>query len=98
MASWFGYRTYASLYAQDLDVLFSVAKHAIIDKQAAVDRANQLGFQVTNEQWVEVEMALKPSGISGNLWMTNMLSMHLAARLTFEEQHHPDIFSIWGSI
>jgi hypothetical protein len=95
---WLGHRTYASLKVHDLDILHGTAKYAIIDTQAAIDRANNLDFPVTDEQWREVEIALRPSGISGNLWLTSMSSMHSAARLTFEDEHHPDIFSIWKPI
>ena len=98
LATWLGHRTYASLRVHDLDILLGAAKYAIIDAQTAIDRANHLGFPMTREQWREVEMALRPSGISGELWLTNMRSMHLAARLTFEDQPHPDIHSIWRPI
>lgn len=98
LATWLGHRTYASLRIQDLDVLLGAAKYVIIDTQAAIDRANLLGFPVTSEQWHEVEMALMPSGISGGLWLIGMPSMHSAARLTFEDERHPDIVSIWQPI
>jgi hypothetical protein len=75
-------------------MLHDAARYAIIDAQAAIDRANRLGFPVTSEQWREVELALRPSGVSGDLWLTNMRSMHSSARLTFEDQPHPDIYSI----
>lgn len=94
LATWLGHRTYASLCVQDLDVLLGAAKYVITDAQAAIDRANRIGFSVGSEQWREVEMALRPSGISGGLWLIDMRSMHLAARLTFEDQSHPDIDSI----
>ena len=98
LATWLGHRTYASLRVRDLDILHGAVKYAIIDAQAAIDRANRLGFPVTSEQWREVEMALRPSGISGDLWLTDMRSMHSAARLTFEDQPHSDLDFIWKPI
>jgi hypothetical protein len=98
LATWLGHRTYASLRIRELNILLGTAKYVIIDARAAVDRANALGFPVTSEQWRAVEMALKPSGISGNLWLIDMHSMHSAARLTFEDEPHPDIESIWQPI
>lgn len=98
LATWLGHRTYASLLVQDLDILLCTAKYVIIDAQAAIDRANRLGFPVISEQWREVEMALRSSGISGRLWLIDIRSMHLAAKLTFEDQSHPDIDSIWQRI
>ena len=97
LATWLGHRTYASLCVHDLDILLA-AKYAIIGAQAAIYRAKRLGFLVTGEQWREVEMALRPSGICGELWLTDMRSMHSAARITFEDQSHPDIHSIWRPI
>ena len=94
LATWLGHRTYASLRVLDLHILDGAAKYAIIDAQAAIDRAHRLGFPVTSEQWRQVEMALSPSGISGGLWLTSMRTMHLAAELIFEDQPHPDIDSI----
>lgn len=98
LAAWLGHRTYASLRVQDMDILRSTAKYVIIDAQAAVVRADSIGFPVTSEQWREVEMALSPSGISGGLWLIDMHTMLLAARLIFEDQPHPDIDSIWMPI
>jgi uncharacterized protein (DUF849 family) len=98
LAAWLGHRTYASLRVKDLDVLHGAAKYVIIDPHAAVNRANDLGFPVTSEQWREVEMTLRPSGVSGDLWLTDMHSMHFAARLTFEDTSHPDIYPIWQPI
>jgi hypothetical protein len=98
LATWLGHRTYASLRVQDLGILLGAARYAIIDARAAIDRANRLGFSVTSQQWHEVEMALRPSGISGDLWLTDMRSMHSAAQLTFEDQSHPDIDSLWRPI
>ncbi|MES3021676.1 MAG: hypothetical protein V4857_08840 [Pseudomonadota bacterium] len=95
LAAWLGHRTYASLRVHDLDVLLGVvAKYVVVDTQAAIVRANGIGFPVTREHWHAVEMALKPSGISGGLWLIDMQTMLLAARLTFEDQPHPDIDAI----
>ena len=68
------------------------------DKRAAIARAKHLGYSVTIEQWQQVEMALKPSGISGDLWLTDMLNMVFAATLTFEDTAHSDIDLIWRQI
>lgn len=94
LATWLGHRTYASLCVQDLDALLGAARYAIVDAQAAIDRARNFGFPITSEQWREVEMALSPSGISGGLWLIDMGRMHSAARITFEDQSHGDIDSI----
>lgn len=90
LATWLGHRTYASWCVQDQANL-GAAKYAITDVQAAIGRAHRLGFPVTGEQWHAVEMALSPSGISGELWLTSMPSMASAARLTFEDQAHSDV-------
>lgn len=98
LAAWLGHRTYASLCVQDLDALCGAAKYVIIDAQAAIDRAHCLGFPITSEMWRKAEMVLKPGGISGGLWLINMRTMQLAAKLIFEGQPHPDIYSIWRPI
>jgi hypothetical protein len=101
LATWLGHRTYASLCVHDLDVLLGTARYAIVDAQAAIDRANRLGFPVTSEQWREVQMTLSPTGISSvsdGLSLTGIDSMSSAARNTFEGQSHPAIDSIWQQI
>lgn len=98
LAAWLGHKTYASLRVSDLGVLSAGAKYVIIDSRAAMDRAAGFGFAVTPEQWLAVEMALKPSGISGELWLVPFASMQHAAMLTFENERHPDIEAIWKPI
>ncbi|RQO33988.1 hypothetical protein DBR37_12780 [Herminiimonas sp. KBW02] len=98
MAAWLGHRTYASLCTHDLNVLNGSCKYVIIDSQGAIDRAHGIGFDVTGDQWREVEMTLSPSGISGGLWLIDMHTMGSAARLTFEDEHHEDVVAIWQAI
>lgn len=93
LAAWLGHRTYASLRVQDLGVLNEGIKHAIVDALTAVKRAEAFGFQLSREQWREVELTLTPSGISG-MWLTGMDSMSAAARLAFEDNSHPDATEI----
>jgi hypothetical protein len=97
LAAWLGHRTYASLRVQDLAVLNKGVKHAIIDAQAAMARAESFGFPLTREQWLDVEWTLKPSGVSG-MWLTEMHDMESAARLAFEDNDHPDANAIAQAI
>jgi hypothetical protein len=97
LAAWLGHRTYASLRMHDLRILNKGVKHAIIDAQAAMERANGFGFPITREQWRSVEWALTPSGVSG-MWLTEMQSMESAARLAFEDNSHPDANAIAQAI
>lgn len=98
LAAWLGHKTYASLRVSDLVALSAGAKYVIIDSRAAMARAAGFGFAVTPDQWLKVEMALKPSGISGELWLVPFDGMQLAATLTFEDGRHPDIEAIWKPI
>lgn len=98
MAAWLGHRTYASLCMHDLDVLEDSCKYVIMDAKGAIDRARRIGFDLTEDQWREVEMTLSPSGISGDLWLMGIDTMGWAARLTFEDERHEDIYAIWKSI
>lgn len=97
LAAWLGHRTYASLRVHDLAVLNSGIKHAVFDTSAAIERAESLGFKVTPEQWRDVEWALKPSGVS-RMWLTDMFSMRLAARIVFENSFHADSDEIARSV
>lgn len=98
LAAWLGHKTYASLRVSDLVALSAGAKYVIIDSRAAMARAAGFGFAVTPDQWLKVEMALKPSGISGGLWLVPFDGMQHAATLTFEDGRHPDIEAIWKPI
>lgn len=97
LAAWLGHRTYASLRVQDLAALNKGVKHAIVDAQAAMERAESFGFPLTREQWRDVELTLTPSGVSG-MWLTEMRTMGLAARLAFEDNAHPDANAIAQAI
>lgn len=85
LAAYLGHRTYASLRMHDLAVLQDQAKYVLIDPEMALNRAASLDIQLTADDWYSVESALKPSGVSGNTWLVGELSMHSAARLTFED-------------
>lgn len=87
LAAYLGHRTYASLRMQDLAVLQDQAKYVLIDPEMALNRASSIDIQLTVDDWHSVEMALKPSGVSGNTWLVGEPSMHLAANLTFEDSY-----------
>lgn len=85
LAAYLGHRTYASLRTHDLAALQDQAKYVLIDPGMALNRALDLDIQLTADDWYSVESAIKPSGVSGNTWLEGELSMHSAARLTFED-------------
>jgi len=101
LAAYLGHRTYASLRMHDLAALQDQAKYVLIDPGMALNRASSLDIQLTADDWHSVEMALKPSGVSGNTWLVGEPSMHLAATLTFEDscdQRLSDIGHLIGMI
>ena len=85
LSAYLGHRTYASLRSHDLAVLQDQAQYVLVDSQMALERAASLGFFVAESDWLKVEMALKPSGVSGKTWLIGELSMQLAASITVEE-------------
>ncbi|MDO3560693.1 hypothetical protein [Ralstonia pseudosolanacearum] len=83
LAASLGHRTYASLRATDLDTLNQKPHYVMFDDAAGLVRATDLGLPVTEAQWREVSMALRPSGITS--WLTTMSGKHRAAELVFED-------------
>jgi hypothetical protein len=98
LSAYFGHRTYASLRVHDLAVLQGHAKYVLTDPTMALDRASSIGFPLTVDDWHEVEMALKPSGVSGNTWLVDERSMHMAAEITFTDSPDPRVRNIGRSI
>ncbi|MEO3711477.1 hypothetical protein [Roseateles flavus] len=98
LAACFGHASYASFRDADLRVLNQGACYVCFDEGAGVRRANSLGIPITQAQWREAWMALKPSGVSGHTWLIEAREMELAARLTFENADHPQIQAIKRSI
>lgn len=98
LSAYFGHRTYASLRVHDLAVLQDQAKYVLTDPAMALDRASSIGFPLTVDDWHKVEMALKPSGVSGDTWLVDERSMHLAAKLTFTDSPDPRLSNIGRSI
>lgn len=98
LSAYFGHRTYASLRVHDLDVLQDHAKYVLTDLTMALDRASSIGIPLTDDDWRKVETALKPSGVSGETWLVDERSMHLAAELTFTDSSDPRVRNIGRSI
>ena len=85
LAAYLGHRTYASFRMHDLGVLEDRAKYVLVDSTSAVNRARGLDIPLTPDEWHAVEMALKPSGVSGGTWLVPERSMLSAASLTFTD-------------
>lgn len=83
-AACLGHRTYASLRVSDLEILNQKPHYVLFDEGAGLARAMDLGLSLTEAQWREVTMALRPSGITP-FWLTAMSGMDSAARLSFED-------------
>lgn len=98
LAASFGHRTYASLRSHDLDVLNQGVRYVLFDDDAALNRASSLRVQMSLDEWRAVRHALQPSGVSGGTWLTDEVSMHSAACLTFEDSSHERIDAIVRSI
>lgn len=84
LAACLGHRTYASLRVADLEILNQQPHYVLFDEGAALARAANLGLALTEKQWQEVTMAISRSGITP-FWLTSMVGMESAARLTFED-------------
>ncbi|WIV96874.1 hypothetical protein [Kinneretia aquatilis] len=84
IAACLGHRTYASLRDKDLAVLDERPAYVLFDVEAGLRRSIDLDLALTEAQWHEATMALRPSGITP-FWLTSMQGMHGAARLTFED-------------
>lgn len=98
LAACLGHASYASFRESDLLVLNRGAHYVCFEEGAGLRRAHRLGIQLTQEQWREAWMALKPSGVSGHTWLIEPRGMDLAARLTFEGSGHPHIQAIKRAI
>lgn len=94
LAAYLGHRTYASLRTGDLDVLEGLAKYILVDPESAVTRARGLDVPLTPDEWNAVEMALRPSGVSGETWLVPEESMRLAASITFTDSGDPRLSKI----
>ncbi|MDG0857345.1 hypothetical protein [Roseateles puraquae] len=98
LAACFGHASYASFRDSDLQVLNQGARYVCFDEAAGLRRARCLGILITEAQWREAWMSLKPSGVSGGTWIIEAQAMELAARVTFEDASHPEIQTIKQSI
>lgn len=94
----FGHKSYASFRIHDLGQLDKKVKYILIDKKLAIDRAVALGITLTEEQWWDVEKSLKPSGVSGGIWLTDEEGMSRAARIIFEDESHQHMDAIAAAI
>ena len=93
LAACLGHRTYASLRATDLDTLNGKPHYVLFDDAAGLARAEDLGLAVTEAQWRDVSLALRPSGITP-FWLTTIGGMHNAAELVFEDTSNSRIHAI----
>ncbi|WP_322087527.1 hypothetical protein [Burkholderia sp. BCC1999] len=84
LAACLGHQTYASLRKADLETLNRGPSYVLFDIDAGFVRAAALGLPLTEAHWREVKIALSRSGVTP-FWLIAMASMHLAARLTFED-------------
>jgi len=94
LAAYFGHRTYSSFRMHDLGALEDLAKYVLVDPEAAVSRARGMDLPLTSDDWSKVEMALRPSGVSGETWLVQEDSMHTAASITFTDSDDPRISKI----
>lgn len=93
LAACLGHQSYASLRIADLKILNQKPRYVLFDSEAGFARAMSLGLLVTDAQWQEVTMSLRPSGITP-FWLTSMRGMHNAARLTFEDTFDTQIHTL----
>lgn len=98
LAACFGHASYASFREADLQVLDRGAHYVCFDEAAGLQRAHCLGIPITEPQWREAWMTLKPSGVSGGTWLIEARDMGGAARVTFEDANHPQIQAIEQAI
>lgn len=95
LAAYLGHRTYASLLrTHDLATLQNQAKYVLVDPEKALNRAASLDIPLTADDWLAVEHAISRSGVSGGSWLVGEQSMHLAARLTFEDSGDQRLYDI----
>lgn len=93
LAACLGHRTYASLRGIDLEILNQKPCYVLFDVEAGFARAKDLGLSLTIEQWQEVTMSLRPSGVTP-FWLTTICGMHRAAELTFADADDSRIYDI----
>jgi hypothetical protein len=93
LAACLGHRTYASLRGADLAILNQRPAYVLFDVEAGLRRSVDLGLALTEAQWREATMALRPSGVT-SFCLTTMQGMHIAARLTFEDSGDARIHAI----
>ena len=98
LAAGFGHASLASFRLGDLQRLNRGIEFVCFDDAAALARARGFGFDVTDAQWRDVGFALRPSGVLGGTWLTDLNGMAAAARFTFEASGHPSIEAIYRSI
>jgi hypothetical protein len=94
LAAYLGHRTYASFRMRDLSVLEGQAEYVLVDPESAVIRARGLDLPLTSDEWNVVEMALRPSGVSGETWLIPEGSMRSAASITFTDSGDPRLSKI----
>lgn len=94
LAAYLGHRTYASFRMHDLGVLEGQAKYVLVNPESAVTRARGLDVPLTPDEWSAVEMALRPSGVSGETWLVPEGSMRSAASITFTDSGDPKLSKI----
>lgn len=98
LAAYLGHRTYASLRMHDLAVLQDKAKYVLVDPEKALNRAASLDIPMTSYDWLAVEHAIRPSGVSGETRLVGWRSMHLAASLTVEDSGDQRLYDIANEI
>lgn len=80
-----GHNSYASLRQHDLQSLESVAKYVLLDSNAVLLRATDIGVHLTVDQWWAVFCQLTPGRVSGSCWIGEEKLMLSAARAVFED-------------
>lgn len=98
LAAYLGHRSYASLQVQDIDVLDEHAKYVLVDPEFALIRARRLNTRLSPDDWNRVEMALKPSGVTGKTWLIREDRMHLAASFTITDANDSRLNKIISDI
>lgn len=97
LAACLGHRTYASLRTSDLETLNQHPSYVLFDHESGFARANELGILLTEAEWREAHMAIRPSGVTP-FWLTDWFGMSGAARVTFEDSFDTRIHAIKRAI
>ena len=98
LAAYLGHSTCASFRMHDSDVLDERTKYVLADPEAALVRARSLNSPLTPDEWEDVEIALQPSGVTGNVWLIHEEGMHRAASLTVTDADDSRLHEIAGDI